>query len=143
MDWMYSSTHRARPESLPPLDRPESSGQARAHFLGIAAQTMRRILLDHTKQRPAAWRRQFTVEVDKSLLGSRAVHLIARNEARSELNRIDDPLRSRMVEMRFFAGVANQESAVARESRTDTVQGQWTGARAWPYHAINNHGGTA
>jgi hypothetical protein len=104
---------------------------------------MRRILLDHAKQRLAAGRGQFTVEVGKSLLGSRDVHLIALNEARSELNRIDYPVRSRMVEMRLFTGVANRESAVAGGSRTDTVQGQWTGARAWPFHAIINNGGTA
>ena len=117
------------------------SWQNRAHFLGIAAQTMRRILLDHAKRRAAAKRGggQFTLQVDESLVGgkNRDLNLLALDDALSELERID-PVRSRIVEMRFFGGLSNEEAAEVLGVSTATVQRQWAGARAWLFHAMKD-----
>jgi RNA polymerase sigma-70 factor, ECF subfamily len=115
------------------------SWQSRAHFMGIAAQIMRRILLDHAKGKAAAKRGggEIALELDESRIGGkvRDVNLIALDEALLELEKID-PIRSRIVEMRFFGGLSNEESAQVLGVSTATVQRQWAGARAWLYHAM-------
>ena len=115
------------------------SWQNRAHFLGIAAQTMRRILLDHAKRRIAAKRGggQLTLRVDESVIAGkgRDLNLIALDKALSELEKID-PIRSRIVEMRFFGGLSNEEAAEVLGVSAPTVQRQWAGARAWLFQAM-------
>jgi RNA polymerase sigma factor (TIGR02999 family) len=115
------------------------SWQNRAHFMGIAAQTMRRILLDHAKHKAAAKRGggEVAIELDESSIGGkvRDVNLIALDEALLELEKID-PMRSRIVEMRFFGGLSNEESAEVLGVSTATVQRQWAGARAWLFHTM-------
>ncbi len=115
------------------------SWQSRAHFMGIAAQIMRRILLDHAKSKAAAKRGggEIALELDESSISGRVrdVNLIALDEALLELEKID-PMRSRIVEMRFFGGLSNEESAEVLGVSTATVQRQWAGARAWLFHAM-------
>jgi RNA polymerase sigma factor (TIGR02999 family) len=115
------------------------SWQSRAHFMGIAAQIMRRILLDHAKSKAAAKRGggEIALELDESSIAGkvRDVNLIALDEALLELEKID-PIRSRIVEMRFFGGLSNEESAEVLGISTATVQRQWAGARAWLFHAM-------
>ena len=115
------------------------SWQSRAHFMGIAAQIMRRILLDHAKSKAAAKRGggEIALELDESSIGGkvRDLNLIALDEALLELEKID-PIRSRIVEMRFFGGLSNEESAEVLGISTATVQRQWAGARAWLFHAM-------
>ena len=115
------------------------SWQSRAHFMGIAAQIMRRILLDHAKSKAAAKRGggEIALELDESCIGGkvRDLNLIALDEALLELEKID-PIRSRIVEMRFFGGLSNEESAEVLGISTATVQRQWAGARAWLFHAV-------
>ena len=115
------------------------SWQNRAHFLGIAAQTMRRILLDHAKRRIAAKRGggQLTLRVDESVIAGkgRDLNLIALDKALSELQKIDS-IRSRIVEMRFFGGLSNEEAAEVLGVSAPTVQRQWAGARAWLFQAM-------
>ena len=108
--------------------------------MGIAAQTMRRILLDHAKHKAAAKRGggEVAIEFDESSVGGkvRDVNLIALDEALLELEKID-PTGSRIVEMRFFGGLSNEESAeVLGKFPTATVQRQWAGARAWLFHTM-------
>ncbi len=115
------------------------SWQSRAHFMGIAAHTMRRILLDHAKAKAAAKRGggEIVLELDESSIGGkvRDVNLIALEDALLELEKID-PMRSRIVEMRFFGGLSNEESAEVLGLSTATVQRQWAGARAWLFHTM-------
>jgi len=115
------------------------SWQSRAHFMGIAAQTMRRILMDHAKGKIAAKRGggQIAIELDESVMGTspRGVDLIALDDALSELEKID-PVRSRIVEMKFFGGLSNEEAAEVLGVSCATVQRQWAGARAWLFHAL-------
>ena len=115
------------------------SWQSRAHFMGIAAQIMRRILLDHAKSKAAAKRGggEMALELDESSIGGkvRDLNLIALDEALLELEKIDS-IRSRIVEMRFFGGLSNEESAEVLGISAATVQRQWAGARAWLFHAM-------
>jgi RNA polymerase sigma factor (TIGR02999 family) len=115
------------------------SWQNRAHFLGIAAQTMRRILLDHAKRRAASKRGggEYTLQLDEGLIQGkqRDLNLILLDDALSGLEKID-PMRGRIVEMRFFGGLSNEEVAAVLEVSPATVQRQWAGARAWLFHAM-------
>jgi len=91
--------------------------------MGIAAQTMRRIL-DYAKRKIAAKRGggDIAIDFDESSVGGkvRDVNLIALDEALLELEKID-PMRSRIVEMRFFGGLSNEESAEVLGVSTATV----------------------
>jgi RNA polymerase sigma factor (TIGR02999 family) len=117
----------------------KASWQNRAHFLGIAAQIMRRILLDHAKRRAASKRGggEYTLQIDEgSMQGKeRDLNLIALDDALLELEKID-PVRGRIVEMRFFGGLSNEEVATVLNVSPATVQRQWAGARAWLFHAM-------
>jgi RNA polymerase sigma-70 factor (ECF subfamily) len=115
------------------------SWENRAHFLGIAAQTMRRILLDHAKRRAASKRGggEFTLQIEEDLMEGKERHfnLIALDDALSGLEKVD-PMRGRIVEMRFFGGLSNDEAAAVLGVSPATVQRQWAGARAWLFHAL-------
>ena len=91
--------------------------------MGIAAQTMRRIL-DYAKRKIAAKRGggDIAIDFDESSVGGkvRDVNLIALDEALLELEKID-PMRSRIVEMRFFGGLSKEESAEVLGVSTATV----------------------
>ena len=108
--------------------------QSRAHFMGIAAQTMRRILLDHAKRKAAGKRGggDIAIEFDESSIGGkvRDVNLIALDEALLELEKID-PIRSRIVEMRFFGGLTVNEVAQVLGIAPVTVMLHWRLAKAW------------
>jgi RNA polymerase sigma factor (sigma-70 family) len=75
--------------------------------------------------------------VDESLLAGkdRDLNLIVLDRALSELERVD-PIRSRIVEMRFFGGLSNEEAAEVLGISAPTVQRQWAGARAWLFQAM-------
>jgi RNA polymerase sigma factor (TIGR02999 family) len=113
---------------------------SRAHFFGIAAQMMRRILVDHAKAQSAAKRGAGAVriELDEGLATApdRDVDLLALDEALERLTKVD-PQRSRIVELRFFGGLSNEESAEVLGVSPATIQRQWAGARAWLFHELN------
>jgi RNA polymerase sigma factor (TIGR02999 family) len=115
---------------------------SRAHFFGIAAQMMRRILVDHAKAQSAAKRGAGSprIEFDEGLAASpqRDVDLLALDEALDRLTKVD-PQRSRIVELRFFGGLSNEESAEVLGVSPATVQRQWSGARAWLHHELSAH----
>lgn len=109
--------------------------QNRAHFMAVAAQAMRRILVDHARQRHAAKRGGPAVRVD--LLDSLAVsddghEILALDEALSRLE-LWDARQSRVVELRFFAGLTDEESALVLGVSTRTVKRDWSTAKAWLY----------
>lgn len=116
-------------------ERDALSAKDRSHFFAIAAQSMRRVLIDHARAR----RRQ------KRGLGQEAVPLEAvegllSEQAADELLALDDaldrlasasPRAALVVERRFFAGLTLQETAESLETSLKTVQRDWTQARAW------------
>jgi RNA polymerase sigma factor (TIGR02999 family) len=106
--------------------------QNRAHFFGIAAQMMRRILVDHARKRQAAKRdaaawKVATAEVDGS---DSAPDLLALDRALQELEQID-PQQAKVVELRFFAGLTVEETAEVTGISPRTVKREWQTAKAW------------
>lgn len=106
----------------------------RAHFLAIASQAMRHVLLDHADQRRAEKRGggAQAVTLDRLPLAAteRDEAVIALCEALEELERVA-PRQARIVECRFFAGLSIDETAAALGISPATVSREWTVARAW------------
>ncbi|MFN7930047.1 MAG: sigma-70 family RNA polymerase sigma factor [Blastocatellia bacterium] len=115
--------------------------QNRAHFLGVAAQMMRRILVDHARQHQAEKRGSGGVkialdDVDAiNLSADRAADLIALDDALTALAAFD-PQKSRMVELRYFAGLSVEETARVLDISIATFVRQWKTTRAWLYREI-------
>jgi len=105
----------------------------RAHFFGIAAQMMRRILVDHARahlyaKRGGGAQQLSLTEADGLAAGAQDV--VNLNEALLSLTEID-PRQSRIVELKFFAGMTIEEIAEVTELSTATVEREWRSARAW------------
>jgi RNA polymerase sigma factor (TIGR02999 family) len=115
--------------------------KSRSHFFAIAASMMRRILVDHAKQHRTSKRGAGLpkIPLDEALTISEqpSVDLVALNEALANLEKVD-PQRSQIVELRFFGGLSNEESAEVLGISPATVQRQWAGARAWLYHEMSH-----
>ncbi len=114
--------------------------QNRAHFFGVAANLMRRILVDHARARGAAKRGggAWRVSVDETVAiapGLRDPELIALDEALEELARFD-PRQARIVELRFFGGLSLEETASLLGVSAITVSRDWSMARAWLHERI-------
>ena len=112
----------------------EVSWQDRAHFLAVAARTMRRILVDAARARGADKRGGgvVKVELNASLDGGpqRPEDLIALDDALEALAAFDER-KARVVEMKFFGGLSVEETAVVLKVSPSTVMGDWRLARAW------------
>jgi RNA polymerase sigma factor (TIGR02999 family) len=108
--------------------------QDRAHFLGIAAKLMRRVLVDHARTRGFQKRGGGAVRVplEEDLLSAPAPDLdvVALDRALTAFAAID-PRKSRVVELRFFGGLSVEETAAVLEVSTDTVKRDWRLARQW------------
>jgi RNA polymerase sigma-70 factor (ECF subfamily) len=116
------------------VDQDETNWQNRAHFLAVAAQIMRHILIDHARgyryeKRGAGAQR---VGLDEAMVFSeeRAAELVALDEALTSLATVD-PRKSRIIELRFFGGLNIDETAEVMELSPTTVQREWRAARAW------------
>ena len=109
--------------------------QNRPQFMGIAAQLMRRILVDYARERTAAKRGVGAVRIDEEGcdLGARpqqAEEVLAVNEALDRLSQLD-PQQAKIVEMRYFGGLSVEEAAEALGISTPTVKRHWAVAKAW------------
>lgn len=116
------------------------SWQNRAHFFGIAAQLMRRILIDHARRRQAAKRGvggaiRLTAGVDVAGAPEQDFDLLAIDGALSRLERLD-AAQARIVELRFFGGLTVEETAEVAGISTATVKREWRTARAWLRHEV-------
>jgi RNA polymerase sigma-70 factor (ECF subfamily) len=111
----------------------------RAQFFAIAAQMMRRILINHARDRRAAKRGGGIVNVslDEVLELAEATHVdvLQLDEALIELEALA-PRQSQIVELRFFGGLNLEETAHVMSISTATVERQWRTARAWLHHRI-------
>ena len=121
------------------IDQRAVRWQNRAHFFGIAAQAMRRILVDHARARAAGKRgdgvRHVPLE-DAAVVGSALDHdLLALDEALTRLAAID-PQQSRVVELRFFGGLTLEETAEVMRISPATVGREWRMAKAWLFAEI-------
>jgi len=110
----------------------------RAHFLAVAAQLMRQILVQYARRRDAAKRDggcKVTFEGAEPLLKEPAVDLKALDDALKGLARLD-PQQSRIVELRFFGGLTIEETALALKISPATVKREWATARVWLHHEM-------
>ena len=118
--------------------------QSRAHFFAVAAQVMRRILVESARSRNYAKRGGGArkVELDEAAVVSagRSAEVIAVDEALTELEAWD-ARKGRIVELRFFGGLSIEETAEVLKVSPTTVQREWRSAKAWLYRAIGEGGG--
>lgn len=107
--------------------------QNRAHFFGIAAQAMRRILVDHARAHAASKRggAMRKVPLDDAVIGDVPdVDLLALDQALTRLAAMD-PQQSRIVELRFFGGLTTEETAEVMRISPATIGREWRMAKAW------------
>ena len=113
--------------------------QNRAHFFGIAAQMMRRILVDHARKHRAAKRpgAALKVALDDHIgaVPPLDCELLLIDQALTELARLD-PRQVQIVELRYFGGLSEREVAVALSVSRATVTRDWQTARAWLYRRL-------
>ena len=110
----------------------------RAHFFSVSAQLMRRILVDFARQRPRlAGHTAAHVSLDEALAVSadRSDDLVALDDALNGLAEIDER-KSRIVELRYFGGLSNEEIAEVLQISTITVIPEWNKAKAWLYREL-------
>jgi RNA polymerase sigma factor (TIGR02999 family) len=112
----------------------------RSHFFAVAAQLMRRILVDHARKRNAAKRgsAHLTLLVDEAVEPSsqRELDLVALDDALKALAELDER-QSRIVELRFFGGLSIEDTSRLLEISPATVKREWSTARAWLYEEIS------
>ncbi len=115
-------------------DQRDVQWQNRAHFIGIAGQMMRRILVDYARNRGHAKRggSALHVSLDEELIVSeeRSAEVVALDDALQSLARLDER-KSRLVELRFFGGLSIEETAEVLGVSPGTVMRDWTLAKAW------------
>jgi RNA polymerase sigma factor (TIGR02999 family) len=116
------------------IDQKDVRWQNRGHFFAIAAQLMRRILVDHARIRRAAKRggSASPVSLDDALVISneRSAEVVALDEALTALATVDER-KSQIVELRFFGGLSIEETAEVLAVSPGTVMRDWTLAKAW------------
>jgi RNA polymerase sigma-70 factor (ECF subfamily) len=122
------------------VHQPERTWQNRAHFIGVAAGVMRRILVDHARARQTAKRGNLAqrVPLEEPLLLSdeQSDELVALDEALDRLARFD-ARQGRVVELRFFGGLTVEETAEALGISPKTVKRDWSVARAWLHREVS------
>src|SRR6185295_7198425 len=122
------------------VDQRNVHWQNRAHFFGIAAQMMRRILVDHarTKKRAKRGGSDIRISFTEAALKTpdRDLDIVALDEALERLAQIDEQ-QSRIVELRFFSGLTVEETAEVLSISTATVKRDWSMAKAWLHREIS------
>lgn len=122
------------------IDHKTTTWQNRAHFFGVAAQLMRRVLVDYARrQRTGKRGGQCTkIEFNEALAPStaRSVDVIALDDALRDLAELN-PQHSQIVELRFFGGMTAEEVAEVLDVSPRTVQREWRMARAWLHRQIS------
>ena len=121
-------------------DKTHPQWQNRAHFFAVAAQLMRRIMVDHARQRQALKRGggaiRVTLDEAAAVTQTRADELLALDEALEKLATFDRR-KAEVVEMRYFGGLTMEEIAEVLKVHVNTVARDWTAARAWLLAALS------
>jgi RNA polymerase sigma-70 factor, ECF subfamily len=116
------------------IDQTRVDWQGRTHFFAVGAQAIRRILVDHARQRKRQKRGggagRVTLDEAVALAPQRDEEILALDEAMEKLGKLDSR-QAEVVEMRFFAGMSVEEVAEVLGVSKRTVEGDWTMARAW------------
>ncbi len=125
------------------FDQSRVDWKGRAHFVALAAEMMRRILVDHARRRAAAKRGggRERVPLDETLAVADArqhVDLIVLDDALRELQELS-PRQGRVVELRYFGGLSVKETAYALDVSDRTVENDWSVARVWLRQKMSPH----
>lgn len=114
--------------------------QNRAHFYGIAAQMMRRVLVNHARERAADKRgaewRKISLENVENLGANQPLDVLALDEALQSLEKFD-ARKCRVVEMRFFCGLTEKEIAEVLKVTEKTIRRDWTMAKMWLHRELS------
>jgi RNA polymerase sigma factor (TIGR02999 family) len=123
------------------VDQKSVSWRNRAHFYGIAAQEMRRILTDHARARltekRGAGAQKLSLDEALTVATERDAGLLALDEALLTLEALDTQ-QVRVVELRYFAGLTVDEAAEVLQISPATVDRKWSSAKAWLYRELRN-----
>jgi RNA polymerase sigma factor (TIGR02999 family) len=135
-----SSTALVHEAYLRLVKQKDVTWQNRAHFFGVAARMMRRILVDHARRHGYAKRGggAVTLALDETMAPApqREVGLVALDDALDTLAKLDER-QSRMVELRFFGGLSIEETSEVLGVSAPTVKREWASARAWLFREIS------
>ena len=116
--------------------------QNRAHFFGVAAQMMRRILVDFARRRPRvdkdAEALQISLDEAMTISAEKDADLLALDDALKSLAEFDER-KSRIVELRFFGGLSVEETAEVMKIAPITVTREWNKAKAWLYRELSSN----
>lgn len=110
-----------------------ASWQNRAHFIGVAAGVMRKVLIDHARNKNASKRDggdRVLIEEVLNLGTKKEIDLILLEEALETLEKLD-PRQAKIVELRFFGGLSVEETAYVLDISERTVVREWTFAKTW------------
>ena len=122
------------------VNQPPVEWENRAHFFGIAARLIRQILVDHARYHHRDKRQgtQVTLSLDAAIAlpGGNDLDIIRLEDALQALNKVDEQ-QSRIVELRFFAGLSIEETAEVVGVSPRTVKRDWAMARAWLFRELN------
>jgi RNA polymerase sigma factor (TIGR02999 family) len=125
------------------VDQRQVHWQDRAHFLGVAAQTMRRILVDHARRHGAKKRgdgvTRVSIDDAEEIVAEREIPLLALERALGRLESIDPEL-VRIVELRAFGGLTIDESAHVLKVSPSTAKRDWRTAKAWLNRELSGAG---
>src|ERR1700704_4582623 len=141
-DHTLQSTALVHEAFLKLVDQRRVDWQNRTHFFGLAAQLMRRILVDHARATGRIKRGAGVPKISlddgtdaAGLGGPDPADILTLDVALDELEHLD-PRQCRIVQLRFFAGLTVEETADAMKLSTGTIKRDWAIARAWLYRRI-------
>ena len=122
------------------VDRTKRNWQNRTHFVAVAAQLMRRIMVDHARERRSLKRGggalKVTLDEAAAVTETRSEELLALDDALERLA-AQDPRKSQIVELRYFGGLTVEETAEFLKLSQRTVEREWNMAKAWLYRALS------
>jgi RNA polymerase sigma factor (TIGR02999 family) len=125
------------------VDQERVEWRNRAHFFALSAQMMRRILVDHARQRRAAKRGgdrpRLSLDQSLGLAERKDLDVVALDEALATLSKLD-PQQARVIELRFFGGLTIEETSEALHISPATVTRDWVTAKAWLFAQLNRAG---
>ena len=123
------------------VDQKDVQWQNRAHFFGIAAQLMRRILVDYARGRARSKRggqaTRLTMTESMIVSKGKALEYLLLNDALTSLAELD-PVKSRIVELKVFCGLTNEEIAEVEKVSLSTVEREWRKSKAWLHRKFVN-----
>lgn len=121
------------------IDQNSINWENRAHFFGVAARLMRRILVDHARAHRAEKRgsgqEQLALDEAIGVPQTKDLNILALNDALDELERMDEQ-QSRIVELRYFGGLSIEETATVTGVSPATVKREWAMAKVWLQHQL-------